>query len=1068
MVRFTGWLVIELVLAGVPRCYAQTPDYSKEASVIEEDSIQVEFQNDGGSTRKSSGRVRIQSEAGVKKFGVLEFPFQASSETVDLDYVRVHKPDGSTVSTPSDNAQDLDADITRQAPFYSDLRQKHVAVRGLGVGDVLEYHVTWHTTKPIAPGQFWGTFGFSEDGIVLHSSIEVSVPLNRPVKWKSTISKPEISDQGDRRIFKWTFTQIQNKSTEQDEKDAERLRYQMSRGRLPQAEIQISSFQSWEEVGRWYDALQRERVAPVPEIRAKAAELTRGLTSDEAKAKALYNYVGTQFHYIGISFGVGRYQPHFAADVLGNRYGDCKDKHTLFASLLEAAGIAAYPALINSAADIDADVPSPAQFDHLITVIPGGDHFTWLDTTPEVAPYAYLMSGLRDKHALVVLRDKPAQLMMTPSLSSLKSLEVFRMDAKLSDTGVLDGKAAYSESGSDGELVLRSAFRLMPQPKWKDLLQQISYSTGFAGEVDDATASSPEKTDEPFRFSYHYTRKDYPDWTNHRINPPSPAMQMPPLPEKDRKPEYPIWLGPRSEAHYESNVELPKGYRPELPKSVDVDEDFAEYHASYKFKNGILTTDRQLVIKQNEVPPGKQEEYKKFIKTIAEDSGKSVPLSSGTSLFTYEEAIWNLPYSENAEAAKAYDDARAKAQLSDTQGEIALLNHALEMDPKFTRAWLWLGQIQRGAGHVEQALESYRRAIKTDPEVAVSYKALGSTLLQMQKYDEAIPVFRDLIRVDPSDGTGQFGLGSCLFALAKYDEAAAALDEAAKINPEDPAVFLWLGSAYLHSSEKDKALPAYKKAVDLSPTPVFKNKIAYDLAEANTELATALEYAAQAVSDTSAASVGVKLELAGVEDLARTAALAFHWDTLGWVHFRLGNLELAEKYLNASWILSENAAVADHLGQLYEAQKKKAAAIHMYRLAVERSPANSGKSRKRLDNLAPALPASHKLEMEATEELDNLRTTKLTRAIDGSGSADFLVVLGRNPQGSGASIREVKFVSGTETLRSAGAALRSVPVKAEFPDDSQPLLLRRGTLVCGPYSGCALTFLYPEDAQSVN
>jgi tetratricopeptide (TPR) repeat protein len=988
MVRFTGWLVIELVLAGVPRCYAQTPDYSKEASVIEEDSIQVEFQNDGGSTRKSSGRVRIQSEAGVKKFGVLEFPFQASSETVDLDYVRVHKPDGSTVSTPSDNAQDLDADITRQAPFYSDLRQKHVAVRGLGVGDVLEYHVTWHTTKPIAPGQFWGTFGFSEDGIVLHSSIEVSVPLNRPVKWKSTISKPEISDQGDRRIFKWTFTQIQNKSTEQDEKDAERLRYQMSRGRLPQAEIQISSFQSWEEVGRWYDALQRERVAPVPEIRAKAAELTRGLTSDEAKAKALYNYVGTQFHYIGISFGVGRYQPHFAADVLGNRYGDCKDKHTLFASLLEAAGIAAYPALINSAADIDADVPSPAQFDHLITVIPGGDHFTWLDTTPEVAPYAYLMSGLRDKHALVVLRDKPAQLMMTPSLSSLKSLEVFRMDD--------------------------------------------------------------------------------PDWTNHRINPPSPAMQMPPLPEKDRKPEYPIWLGPRSEAHYESNVELPKGYRPELPKSVDVDEDFAEYHASYKFKNGILTTDRQLVIKQNEVPPGKQEEYKKFIKTIAEDSGKSVPLSSGTSLFTYEEAIWNLPYSENAEAAKAYDDARAKAQLSDTQGEIALLNHALEMDPKFTRAWLWLGQIQRGAGHVEQALESYRRAIKTDPEVAVSYKALGSTLLQMQKYDEAIPVFRDLIRVDPSDGTGQFGLGSCLFALAKYDEAAAALDEAAKINPEDPAVFLWLGSAYLHSSEKDKALPAYKKAVDLSPTPVFKNKIAYDLAEANTELATALEYAAQAVSDTSAASVGVKLELAGVEDLARTAALAFHWDTLGWVHFRLGNLELAEKYLNASWILSENAAVADHLGQLYEAQKKKAAAIHMYRLAVERSPANSGKSRKRLDNLAPALPASHKLEMEATEELDNLRTTKLTRAIDGSGSADFLVVLGRNPQGSGASIREVKFVSGTETLRSAGAALRSVPVKAEFPDDSQPLLLRRGTLVCGPYSGCALTFLYPEDAQSVN
>jgi len=31
------------------------------------------------------------------------------------------------------------AEITRQAPFHSDIREKHSAVKGLSPGDVLEY-----------------------------------------------------------------------------------------------------------------------------------------------------------------------------------------------------------------------------------------------------------------------------------------------------------------------------------------------------------------------------------------------------------------------------------------------------------------------------------------------------------------------------------------------------------------------------------------------------------------------------------------------------------------------------------------------------------------------------------------------------------------------------------------------------------------------------------------------------------------------------------------------------------------------------------------------------------------
>jgi len=136
------------------------PDYSHEAFVDEEDVTHINFENDGTSSRVTSARVRIQSGAGVQRFGVLTFPYESSTETVDIDYVRVRKRDSNTVLTPSDNVQDMPSEITRQAPFYSDLREKHVAVKGLGVGDVLEFQTHWRTTKPLAPGQFWFSFNF--------------------------------------------------------------------------------------------------------------------------------------------------------------------------------------------------------------------------------------------------------------------------------------------------------------------------------------------------------------------------------------------------------------------------------------------------------------------------------------------------------------------------------------------------------------------------------------------------------------------------------------------------------------------------------------------------------------------------------------------------------------------------------------------------------------------------------------------------------------------------------------------------------------------------------------------
>jgi len=130
---------------------AATIDYSKEPFVEEQDLNKVDFLDDGTYTRETSGRIRIQSDAGVQRFGTLTFSYQSATEDINVDYVRVLKTDGRVIPTPNDSIQDMPAEITRQAPFYSDLREKHVAVKGLGVGDVLEMRVQWICTKPLVP-----------------------------------------------------------------------------------------------------------------------------------------------------------------------------------------------------------------------------------------------------------------------------------------------------------------------------------------------------------------------------------------------------------------------------------------------------------------------------------------------------------------------------------------------------------------------------------------------------------------------------------------------------------------------------------------------------------------------------------------------------------------------------------------------------------------------------------------------------------------------------------------------------------------------------------------------------
>ena len=607
---------------------AKPGDYSKEALVVEKLYTRVREESDGTGTRQTTARIRLLADAGVKDMAVLAFTFTASNQQIDVGYVRVIKPDGSVVVTPDYNIQDLPADVTREAPMYSDIHQKHVAVKGLGVGDTLEYQITLRTLKPDVPGQFWFDYNFEKNLIDLDEQLDIDLPANRVVTVASADVQPTITTSGDRKLYHWASSNLARPDPDAPPKST----------KDEKPSVQVTSFTNWEQIGAWYASLQKDSVVITPAIQARANELTKGLTTDDEKIRAIFDDVALHIHYVGLDFGIGRYQPHSADDVLSNEYGDCKDKHTLLATLLKAVGIEAWPVLISNSRTLDMNTPSPAQFDHVITVVPRDGKLIWMDSTAEIAPVGVLIGTLRDKQALAVPVGKPAYVERTPA--DLPFLQSQRFDAKgkLSDQGTFDAHIDQSYHG-DAELVMRLIFRGIPQSQWKDLLQRISNNIGFAGDVKDPVVSPVEQISEPLLVSYDYSREKYGEWDSHRISPPLPPLGLELAPGvKQTKPADDIDLDSPGEIVYSSSVKVPDGWYLSPPSSTDLTESWAEYHAKYSFANGIFTAERRLLIKKDKVPLDQWEKYLAFRRAVYDDevqmsslieSGEAVP-NSGT------------------------------------------------------------------------------------------------------------------------------------------------------------------------------------------------------------------------------------------------------------------------------------------------------------------------------------------------------------------------------------------------------------------------------------------------------
>jgi Domain of Unknown Function with PDB structure (DUF3857)/Transglutaminase-like superfamily len=519
--------------------------------------------------------------------------------------------------------------------LISDVKLKLLRIPASDPGNIVgyEYEVEEH---PLVLQDAWL---FQESNPVRESRYSLQMPAGWEYK-ASFLNYPEVKPtQSGNGQWQWSVSDIKGVRKEDDMPPLRGLLGQMIVSFYPPGGPTLNGFANWEQMGRWYQGLTNGRFDSSPEIKQKVNTLTSSDPSQLAKMRALAQFVQRDIRYVAIELGIGGWQPHPATEVFAHRYGDCKDKATLMATMLREIGIDSYHVSINTErGSVTPDTPANLGFDHVILAIkiPSGisetslvavaDHpklgrLLFFDPTADLIPFGQIGGYLQANYGLLVTPSGGELILLPKQPSAMNSIQRV---AKLSldTTGKLQGDVQETRVGDRAWMVrgtLRGITKDVDRIKPIENLLSSSLSNF---RITKATVVNFQQTDLPFGFNYTFEADNYAKAAGDLLlmRPRVLGSKSSGILETKEPRKFPIEFdGPVRDVD-QFEITLPPGFEiEELPPPVDAEFGFASYHSKTETTGNVVKYTRIFEVKELSVPVSKAEELKKFYRIIAND-----------------------------------------------------------------------------------------------------------------------------------------------------------------------------------------------------------------------------------------------------------------------------------------------------------------------------------------------------------------------------------------------------------------------------------------------------------------
>jgi len=251
---------------------------------------------------------------------------------------------------------------------------------------------------------------------------------------------------------------------------------------------------------------------------------------------------------------------------------------------------------------------------------------------------------------------------------------------------------------------------------------------------------------------------------------------------------------------------------------------------------------------------------------------------------------------------------------------LAYSHMALRLNPDLRVGLLLLAEVQEKLGRHAEAIESYTRLGADATFGWESRLRVATNLSELGRTDEAIARLEAMSLERPERHDALFRLGDVLRHHQRYAEAAVAYDRAvarvAKIEPGHWTLLYARGIALERSKQWPRAEADLLRALEFRPEqPLVLNYLGYSWADRGENLERAREMIERAV--------------------ALRPNDGYIVDSLGWVHYRMGQYDKAVIHLERALELkSGDAVITDHLGDAYWQAGRKTEARFQWRRAL--------------------------------------------------------------------------------------------------------------------------------------
>ncbi len=172
---------------------------------------------------------------------------------------------------------------------------------------------------------------------------------------------------------------------------------------------------------------------------------------------------------------------------------------------------------------------------------------------------------------------------------------------------------------------------------------------------------------------------------------------------------------------------------------------------------------------------------------------------------------------ETLPGADSYHKGAEALAKGDTDAAIALLNRAIQLDPKYAPAYCDRGLALVFKGELDKAIADLDAAIRLAPGGGRSYFNRGFAYFQKGDYDKAIADYTEAIRLHPDYAEAYRDRGYVRTLTGDVWRAIDDLNFAVRLAPKDPAAYTSRGKAYSAVGDWDFAIADFSRAIEFSP-----------------------------------------------------------------------------------------------------------------------------------------------------------------------------------------------------------------------------------------------------------